>query len=756
MGALVLTWLAYTLYVGIAHRWGPASIAGLDVDSLFKTWIFSGLVVASSAICIVRAVLIREARLPWAIIGAGMGSWALGSIYWSVFVKDLEAPPYPSPADFLYLGFYPAAYAALVLLARKRLQGIGLSVWLDGLVGMLAIGALGAAFVVPAVGADTGGSPAVVITNLAFPVGDLLLIALMAGMFALRGWRPGAAWLLVGAGLVLLALADSLYLYRVAQDSFVEGTLLDAVWPAGMVLLAVAAWQPERSTTAHAFEGWGVLIAPSVFTLAALTVLVYGNTAGINAAALALAAGGIVAALIRFGLSFHEVRALAETRRQATTDDLTGLANRRFLFQRMEQTLAIAKRSGSPVALLIADLDGFKELNDTLGHEAGDLLLKQIGPRMLDALSASDTLARLGGDEFAVLLPRTDADAAVQVVERMQAALEQDFSLRGLTIQIEASVGIASFPEHAQDVETLLQRADVAMYQAKEARCGHQIYASDRDVHSRDRLSLLSGLRKAIEADELVLHYQPKTDLATGRVTGVEALLRWQHSERGLLPPSEFLPAVERTGLMRSLTLHVLERALCQAREWHDQGHRLTMAVNLSAPNLLDRRLPDDVAWLLGKTRVGPQWLQLEVTENIIMADPWRVIEVLKGLETLGVGLSLDDFGSGTSSLQYLKRLPVNELKIDKSFVLAMERSAADEVIVRCTAELGRRLGLRVVAEGVETEKSLRVLAKLGCEEAQGFYLQRPLPPEELQVWLETNSSAVRPVEPVSLATAGL
>jgi diguanylate cyclase (GGDEF)-like protein len=753
--ALVLAWLLYAVYVGAAHRLGLADLGGpISVDAFFKTWLFSSLVLAAAVVCIVRAGLVPKDRVAWAVLGTGMASWALGSIYWSLFLKNLESPPYPSVADFLYLGFYPAAYAGLMLLARKRIRGIGPSVWLDGLVGVLAVGALGTAFVVPAVVADTGGSPAVVITNLAYPLGDLLLIALMAGLFAIWGWRPGPAWLLIGAGLMLLAAADTLYLYRIARDAFVEGTLLDAVWPAGMVLLAAAAWQRERSATSYNFEGWGVLVAPSVFTLGSLGVLIYGNTSGVNAAALILAAGCIVAALVRFALSFREVRTLAESRRQATTDELTGLANRRFLFERLMQTLGIAKRTRSPVTLLIADLDGFKELNDTLGHEAGDLLLKQLGPRMIDALSASDSLARLGGDEFAVLLPRTDADAAVQVVERIQAALETGFSVRGLTIHIEASFGLASYPEHAEDMQTLLQRADVAMYQAKEARCGHQIYAPERDVHSRDRLSLLGELRRAMDDEELVLHYQPKTELESGRVTGVEALIRWEHPERGLLPPVEFLPVVERTGLMRPLTLYVLERALLQARVWHDEGLELTMAVNLSAPNLLDQRLPDDVASLLGKTRMGPRWLQLEVTENIIMADPWRVIGVLDRLRQLGVGLSLDDFGSGTSSLQYLKRLPVDELKIDKSFVLAMEESPADAVIVRCTADLGRQLGLRVVAEGVESAESLRELAAVGCEEAQGFYLQRPLPPDELRAWLDSRDSNGNGPQPAGLLAA--
>jgi diguanylate cyclase (GGDEF)-like protein len=665
-----------------------------------------------------------------------MGFWALATIYWSIFLKHLEAPPYPSVADLLYLSFYPAAYIALMLLARPRLRGIGPSVWLDGLIGVFAVGALGAAFLVPSVVADTGGSTAVVMTNLAYPLCDLLLIALVVGGFALSSWRPGRAWALIGGGLVLFAIADSVYLYRVANGTFVEGSLLDATWTLGMVLLAIAAWQVSPRSATYRVQAWPVLVVPSLFSLASLGVLVYGNLRGINAAALGLAGTTVVVALSRLALTFREVRALAETRRQATTDELTGLANRRFLYERLSEDLGEANAQGRPLTLLVADLDGFKELNDTLGHQAGDLLLKQLGPRVLDVLRAGDTLARLGGDEFAVLLPGLDAKDAVAVVERVQAAIDEPFTIRGLTIHIEASIGIASFPEHAADAEALVQRADVAMYQAKESRAGHETYAPERDLHSRDRLSLMGDLRGAIEKGELELHYQPKVDLRTLQVTGVEALVRWRHPERGLLGPMEFIPLAEQTALMRPLTLHVMDSALRQCKLWRDDGLVLTVAVNLSVPNLLDTRLPSDVRDLLERWQVPPDQLNLEVTENIILADPVRVIGVLGELKRTGISLSLDDFGTGSSSLAYLKRLPVDELKIDRSFVMAMEDSPADEVIVRSTTELAQRLGLRVVAEGVETAAAWEHLARTGCEEAQGYYLQRPVPAAELGKWI--------------------
>jgi diguanylate cyclase (GGDEF)-like protein len=455
---------------------------------------------------------------------------------------------------------------ALMLLAGPRVRGISPSVWLDGLNAMLAVSAVGSAFLISPVVADTGADSAVVATNLAYLLGDLLLIALVVGGFALTSWRPGRDWALIGAGLGLFAVADSVYLYLAAQGTFVEGTWLDAIWPAGTVLLAVAAWQgPPRSTT-HRPEGWPVVAIPLplVLALTSVVVLVYGNVADINIAALALASATVLAALLRLALSFREIRALAESRRQATTDELTGLANRRYFYERLHKQLAAANTDGSALTLLVADLDGFKEFNDTLGHQAGDLLLQQLGPRVLDALRANDTLARTGGDEFAVLLPSCDCDAAVAIVEQIRAILDEPFAIRGLNLHVEASIGVAAFPEHATDVDELVRRADVAMHQAKQARTGWEIYDDTRDPHTRDRLQLLGELRRAIDARELELHYQPKVDLRSGAIHGVEALVRWRYPDRGLLGPGEFIPLAERTTLMRPLTLFVLDTALAR------------------------------------------------------------------------------------------------------------------------------------------------------------------------------------------------
>jgi diguanylate cyclase (GGDEF)-like protein len=432
-------------------------------------------------------------------------------------------------------------------------------------------------------------------------------------------------------------------------------------------------------------------------------------------------------------------------RHQALHDALTDLPNRTLFHDRVQHALAAARREHVSAAVMIMDLDRFKEVNDTLGHASGDELLKQVGLRLAKSLRESDTVARLGGDEFGVLLPKVlDAEAAVAVARKLRTTLEEPFTIHGLALQMEASIGIALFPDHGADVQSLLQRADVAMYVAKEHPAGCEVYTSERDEYSPDRLTLLTELRRAIDRGELLLHYQPKVNLRTDEIHGVEALVRWQHPERGLVPPDEFIPPAQKTGVIAPLTMFVLDEALRQCRTWSLQGQELCVAVNLSTRNLLDVHLPDTVGELLTRWEVPPRLLELEITESTILADPVRAMQILSRLNEMGIRLAIDDFGTGYSSLAYLKRLPVDELKIDKSFILGMEESENDAVIVRSTIDLGRNLGLRVVAEGVETAKAWRQLGQLGCDIAQGYYLSRPAPAEQLTEWLRERAATGR------------
>ena len=396
-----------------------------------------------------------------------------------------------------------------------------------------------------------------------------------------------------------------------------------------------------------------------------------------------------------------------------------------------------------PLTLLLLDLDRFKEVNDTLGHHHGDLLLRQVAERLCATLRDSDTIARLGGDEFAVLLPATDEVGARAAADKVVAALALPFDLEAVSVHVGASVGIALAPDHGQDVDTLLRHADVAMYVAKRTGESSAVYTAERDAYTPDRLALIADLRRAIADDGLALHYQPKADLVTKRVTGVEALVRWTHTQRGAIPPDQFIPLAEHTGLIAPLTRWMLMAALRQAGRWRRAGLRLDMAVNLSAVDLRDVGLPDALAHLLCEHAVPPASLRLEVTESALMIDPAGAQAVLTRLAALGIGLSVDDYGAGYSSLAYLKRLPVDELKIDRSFVRHMAVDPVDAAVVSSTIGLGHNLGLRVVAEGVEDRETWALLAGAGCDTAQGYYLACPMPADEVERWVREKSGAV-------------
>nr|MBA3349964.1 EAL domain-containing protein [Actinomycetota bacterium] len=434
---------------------------------------------------------------------------------------------------------------------------------------------------------------------------------------------------------------------------------------------------------------------------------------------------------------------------QALHDSLTGLPNRTLLRDRVHQAILSCQRDECGLAVMIMDLDRFKEINDTLGHRNGDLLLQQIGPRLRACLRQSDGIARLGGDEFAVLLRKFDDNGtALQVAAKIRKSFEQPFELQGLSLNVEPSIGIALFPEHGPDVDVLLQRADVAMYIAKENRSGFTTYVAEQDQYSAKRLALAGELRRALDdnrGEELLLYYQPKAELSTGRVVGVETLLRWQHPRHALMPPDDFIPIAEHTGLIRPLTFYAIDAALEQLRLWQGASPDLSVAINLSVRNLLDRHLQDDIARLLEKWVIAPHRLRLEITESVIMTDTKRSLAALAALHEMGVRLSVDDFGTGHSSLTYLKQLPVSEIKIDKSFVMNMSATSNDAVIVRSTIDLGRNLGMQVVAEGVENEIIWNQLSLLGCDLAQGHYVSRALSGRDMTEWLADEGEAPGP-----------
>jgi diguanylate cyclase (GGDEF)-like protein len=430
-----------------------------------------------------------------------------------------------------------------------------------------------------------------------------------------------------------------------------------------------------------------------------------------------------------------------QIRFQGTHDSLTSLPNRVLFLDRLALWIAGARRHGTLVGMVMMDLDRFKEINDTLGHSLGDDLLVEIGRRLRQTIRESDTVARLGGDEFAVMFESAAAPIAVEVAQRIGRALEAPFTLGGISIEVKASLGIALFPLHAEDAGTLMTRAEVAMYQAKRSQEAFALYEPGRDEHSLRRLAILSELRQAVAQDALELHFQPKIDIATERAIHAEALVRWRHPVHGMMPPDEFIPLAEQSGNIGIVTKWVLGRAIAECAGWNRAGCDLGVAVNLSALDLYDAGLPTLISGLLHDAGLDPSKLVLEITESAVMKDAAYALKTLRDVKARGIILAIDDFGTGYSSLAHLKRLPLDELKIDKSFVINLsEEATEDGVIVRSTVDLGHNMGLKVVAEGVETDDAYGILKRFGCDMAQGFFISRPLPSPQFLAWMEKSA----------------
>ncbi|HVE72728.1 MAG TPA: EAL domain-containing protein [Thermoanaerobaculia bacterium] len=434
----------------------------------------------------------------------------------------------------------------------------------------------------------------------------------------------------------------------------------------------------------------------------------------------------------------HQVTSL---RHQAMHDALTGLANRTMLFEKLERAIETARAGRSRLALMIMDLDRFKEVNDTFGHQFGDALLRQVSFRLQNQLRGDDFAARLGGDEFAVVLPDVaDSSTAATTARRILGTLEQPFVIEGHVLEVGGSIGIALFPEHGADARTLLRRADVAMYTAKQRQSGYSFHHDDHESRSPDELALVVELRSAVERGELTAHYQPKLHMRSGLMTRAEVLVRWDHPQRGHLAPSHFIPLAERTGLIRGVTDWLLDHTIGQCRVWQDAGAPIHIAVNVSARSLLDQSLPDKIQSALARWSVDPRFLKIEITESSIMADPAHALAILSMLQSMGVRLSVDDFGTGYSSLTHLRELPIDEIKIDKSFVIGMRTSDADAAIVRTVIDLAHNLGKQVCAEGVEDAETWQMLKDLGCDLAQGFWIAKPMDANGLMEWLSRTS----------------
>jgi diguanylate cyclase (GGDEF)-like protein len=729
--------LVFTVFIGSTIPGvRPRAFAGYN---LLLDGIMNNLAYAlSPAVCLLRAQKATAFRSSWKILGFGLAVYGFGNIYWTIFIRPMAKQPFPSVADGFWLSFYVFSFVALVLVIREIADRLPLSLWLDGIVGGLAVAAIASAVIGPVLKAvhANGNSSAAVLTTEAYPLLDVLLLLVVTALLAVFHWRPPAGMWFLAGGLAVFAVADVVYLVLVAHNSYTPGGLDDATWVFATIVMAMApGW--SKKPAGITLPSWLLLGIPIGATLCAVGLLVYDHNHVLHPVAVALAAATIIAALGRLVVSFREINTLGHSRKLALTDELTGLGNRRAFYEHVEALIATDVEGSG--ALLLLDLDRFKEVNDSLGHHAGDDLLRQVATRLHDGLEHEGALlARLGGDEFAIFILGVDVAAAEAAADRISATLTGPFTVDGITVRVAASVGVSLFPQHGVEVSALLRRADIAMYHAKARRSGFRVYSeADDSLGGEDRLRTLEDLRQTIHDRRMAMHYQPKVDSQTSRVFGVEALVRWAHPTRGLLPPEAFLPLAEDAGLMRDLTMAVLEQSLDQVVIWRSQGRMLSVAVNLSASSLVDLELPGRVRQLLVNRGLPAAALELEITEDFLMGDRERARDILNQLRTFGIKVAVDDFGTGYSSLAYLRELPIDELKLDRSFVQPMADDPRAAAIVRSTISLAHSLGMRLVAEGVENEITADHLALSGCDVSQGFFFSRALPADELESWLD-------------------
>ena len=713
--------LVVLLWLGLAL--GTAADASDDVHRR----LLAGTTVAAALGCWVRALVVERERAVWALFGVALSGYAGGFVLRLVVPEGSGTVLGGELADVVSLLLYPAGFAALVALTRSRVASWQGATLLDGAAVALGLGACALVWISHTSPALLEGGVLQVLYALAYPVGGAtLLVATLAGMAITRS-RPDDVWGLLLLGFAALTVGQLAHAAEEAAGTFVYGTWLDTVYTAGPVLFCLAAWSDPRPGATAEEHSPAVMAVPGLATAAALAVLV-DRSPELPGVAVQLAAATIVVAVARMVLFVRQERLLALRTREARTDELTGLSNRRALLGALDLALETVP-SGD---LLLLELERFRQVNDTLGHSAGDQLLIEVAKRLRGVLPEAEA-ARLGGGSFGVLLPAPEV-RGLPLSERLREALAAPLVLDGCDLALTARFALASWdPGNLPGSGELLRRAHAALHAGKESGAPCEVWTTRHDEGAREQLALVSDLQAALGAtDQLFVHLQPKSDPRTQAVLGVEALVRWRHPRRGLVPPDGFIGAAERAGLLPQLTERVLELSLGHVAQLRRLGHAIQVAVNVGAPDLLEPRFPAKVARALDRHGVPPQLLRLEVTETVVMSDPERVLQTLALLRAIGVGLSLDDYGTGLSSLTYLRSLPVDELKIDRSFVQRIVDDPASGLIVGSTIALAHGLGLKVVAEGVEDEQTLAALNEAGCDVVQGFLLGRPVAVDQL------------------------
>ena len=692
-------------------------------ETFWDGWLFHVATTLPAILAAVKARVQREMRTAWWLVCTGILCNTAANLIFTYHDQNIDPLPFPAWSDLWYLLSYVCFAVALVMITQRQTRDVSKAVRLDGLIIGLSAGAVAVGLFFESI-LEQSGSTFAVITGLAYPLFDVVFIVIVVSGLAPARFRPTWSSAAFMVGTVSFAVGDIIYLDQQAVGTYVPATLLECTWILGLLLFGIAGWAPvtTRSTAPVEFSS-GAAVIPSLAAAVALVVVAFGLVGSVPMLASWLAIAAIAASLIRVGLTVRELRRANVAHGQARTDELTGIMNRRGFGEELDRRLA----ARAELSVLVLDLDGFKEVNDSLGHQAGDYLLQVLGERFSTAVPPGALVARLGGDEFGLAIPG-GRDAAVRTIAAVHASLERTVTLEDIPVRVGASIGVAQAPIHGTTRSELLRAADVAMYDAKVTQQGTAWYSVEQDPHSRDRLALIEELRTAIESRSFEMHYQPTVDVQSGDVVGMEALIRWNHETRGVLPPDEFVPLAERVGLIPALTRAVLDLSIAHLADVRRKGEELRLSVNISAKDLVDDDLPAYVRSVLTLHGVPPNLLTLEITETALSSDSVRAERTLNALRAEGVRISIDDFGVGYSSMSQLLKLPLDELKIDRSFIANLSGDLRAQAILSATVELGRTLGLDIVAEGIETSDALDEVRRRGVDTAQGFLFSRALP----------------------------
>ena len=717
-------------------------------DSIWDGWIGNLATILPLVPIGLRVATTARHRAAWVTMGIGIALYDAGNLIYLWHDQNLNPIPNPAPSDAAYLLSYVAFAVGIVMLTQRNFGSVGVSTRLDGAITGLAIGAAAGLLWFNQV-LEVSGRTLQVVVGMAYPLMDLVMIVVLVSALAPLKYRPNRSSGLLLLGMTAFVVGDVVYLNQVAAGTYVQGTILDASWALGIWLIGLAAWpREERRARPRATSSVpeGLSNVPIVFGSVSVGVLAISVMHHAPPAATLMALGALALVIVRMAMTLREVRAAEQANFEfARVDELTGLSNRRAFFEDGEERFA-QRAPESRLGVVVMDLDGFKEINDTLGHLAGDELLRVVAKRFTSRADGRGQIARIGGDEFAGTFEIDSAAEIVGIAQELATMFSDPISLDGMTVRVGGSVGIALCPDHGTTQTELLRCADIAMYEAKGEHAPIRLYRPEDDVHTRDRLTLTDDLRRTPWERDLVMHYQPMLDLRTGAVLGVEALVRWRHPTFGLLYPDDFVPLCERTGMIRTLTRAVIELAVAELDRLDRRGSQLQMSVNISRLDLLDEDLPAYVDVVLARHHVAPERLTLEVTETSLSEDPARATRSIVQIRERGIRVAIDDFGVGYSSLSQLLELPVDELKIDKSFVLALGVDARARAVVTATIELARALRLVVVAEGIESSTSLAAVEELGVDVAQGYFVACPYTSDQLDAFLAAPSHADRGV----------